>query len=180
MNTNTKQSAITATLVKNAEGRIGGLQLEFSNGRTLALIASQLSRDIMEMAIWHGVKSKLVDAAAISRNPDTGASATVEDKYNAVREVYDRITDPTNPMWNKVREGGAGAVGGLLLRALVRMYDGRKTVEQLREYLDGKTPAEKAALRKNPKVAAIIDEIRAERADDDGIDTDELLSELED
>lgn len=181
MNTNTtKQSAISATLVRNEAGHIGGLALEFSNGRTLALTAAQLSQTIMEQAIWHGLKQKLVDAAAISRNPDTGASATIEDKYNAVREVYDRITDPTNPMWNKIREGGSGAVGGLLLRALVRMYDGRKTVEQLREYLESKTDAEKSALRKNPKVAEIIAEIKAERATDDGIDTDELLSELED
>jgi hypothetical protein len=67
----------------------------------------------------------------------------------------------------------------LLLQALCRMYAGRKTADELRAFLADKTDAEKTALRKNPRVAAIIEEIRAETGKAANIDTDGLLGELE-
>ena len=70
--------------------------------------------------------------------------------------------------------------GGLLFAALCRMYAGRKTEEELREWLSTKDKKAQAELRKNPKVAAIIEQIKAERGtDDDGLGED-LLNELED
>ena len=60
------------------------------------------------------------------------------------------------------------------------MYAGRKTPGELRTFLAEKTDAEKTALRKNPRVAKIIDEVRAEQGKTANIDTDELLGELED
>lgn len=170
----TKKAAIKATVT--GEGSNAILQLNFAHGRTLSIQAADLSTDILNQALLHGLKQKLVDAAAISRNAATGQSATIEDKYEAVKAVFDRLHGGE---WNATREGG-GVTGGLLLKALVRLYDGRKTVEQLREFLAEKTDAEKAALRKNAKVAAIILEIQAEKAEESGIDTDELLDELDD
>ena len=148
------------------------------NGEQVSIAMSQLSPEIGAAALMHGLKQKLVDAAAISRNPDTGRAASPDDKWAAVMEVYSRITGP-EPTWNKTREGGAGGSGGLLFRALVRLYPA-KTADQLREYLDGKSDAEKTALRKNPKVATVIEEIRAETGKAANVDTDELLNELED
>ena len=154
-----------------------GLRLRFSHGEVLEIFGKQLSDTILAQALYHGLKQKLVDAAAISRNPDTGRSATVADKYEAVREVYERLLAG---QWNKVREGGSGNTGGLLLSALVRMYPA-KTLEQLREFLASKDDTQKAALRANPKIAAIIETIKAERAakvGDDAPDTDAMLDEL--
>ena len=176
MNDTKRNAAITATVVINAEGHPGGLALQFANGETLGLTAAQLANNILEHATWHGLKQKLVDAAAISRNPETGRAASVEDKYQAVKTVYDRLL--AGGPWNAVREGG-GATGGLLLQALVRMYAGRKTADELKAFLTDKTDAEKTALRKNPRVATIIEEIRAEQGKAANIDTDELLGELE-
>ena len=153
----------------------GTLTLAFVNGETLTLRADALNIDIQQQAMMHGLKQKLVDAAAISRNPEAGRPATVEDKYQAVKTVYDRLLAG---QWNATREGGGNA-GGLLFQALCRMYQGRKTPEELRAFLADKTDAEKAALRKNPRVAAIIEEIRAEQGKAANIDTDELLGELE-
>ena len=174
-----QKSAIAATIVKNESGHIGGLALSFANGKTLAITAAMLSQEIMEHAIWHGIKQKLVDAAAISRNTETGRPATIDDKYQAVKTVFDRITSPDGT-WNAVREGGTGATGGLLLRALCRMYEGKKTKEELVEYLSTKSAEQKTALRKNPKIAAIIEELREATSKDSDVDSDELLSELED
>ena len=165
-----RNAAITADI------NMGELRLAFANGETLYIYADKLKQSIKNAALMHGLKQKLVDAAAISRNPETGRAASIDDKYQAVKTVFDRLLEG---QWNATREGG-GATGGLLLQALVRMYDGRKTAEQLRDYLADKSDAEKAALRKNPKVATIIDAIRAESGKAASIDTDELLSELED
>jgi hypothetical protein len=151
------------------------LQLSFANGAKLLLEANRLNADICEMAMLHGFKQKLIDAAAIGRDPDTGKSATIDDKYFAVKEVFERLHEGE---WNKQREGAP--TGGLLLRALLRMFDGKKTREQLVEWLGAKSDAEKAALRKNAKIAAIIEEIKAEGADTEGIDTDAMLDEIDD
>ena len=171
-----RNAAVSAVIVTNeTDGRPCALHLKFANGQELALTASQLTNNVMEYAIFHGLKQKLVDAAAISRNPETGRAASVEDKYQAVKIVFDRLLAG---QWNAVREG-SGATGGLLLQALVRMYAGRKTPDELKAFLADKSDAEKTALRKNPRVAQIIEEIRAEQGKAANIDTDELLGELE-
>ena len=168
--------AIDATVLAATDGTPYGLRLAFSHGETLAIRATDLSPTIVAQAIIHGLKQKLVDAAAISRNPETGRAASVQDKFDAVKEVYDRLLAGE---WNKRREGGSGASGGLLFRALCRMYDGKKTADDIRAFLEGKTDAEKAALRKNSKVAAIIEEICAESVKDGDVNADELLADLE-
>ena len=150
------------------------LELVCITGDKLLVNPQELSADVLRMAILHGLKQKLIDAAAISRNPDTGKSATPDDKWSAVRAVYDRLIAG---QWNAARGEGTGAGNGLLFRALSRMYPA-KTADQLREYLDGKTKAEQAALRANPKVAAVIEEIKAESVKAGNVDSDSLLDEL--
>ena len=169
MNHAKRNTAISATIDGNT------LTLTFANGETLLMRGDALNSDVQQYAMMHGLKQKLVDAAAISRNPETGRAASLEDKYQAVKAVYDRLLAG---QWNATREGGGNA-GGLLAQALMRMYAGRKTAEDIKAFLADKTDAEKAALRKNPRVAAIIEEIRAEQGKVANIDTDELLWELE-
>ena len=148
------------------------LRMVFGNRETINLSVDELSNDIRHAALLHGLKQKLVDAAALSRISETGHSATIDDKYNAVREVYDRLLAGN---WNKGRgDSSSTGNGGLLFRALCQMYPS-KTPEALRAFLDGKTKSECAALRATPKIAAIIDTLRAPSGD---IDTDDLLSEL--
>lgn len=172
----------TRTPDVSAESDNAGLTLTFANGQTLRILVSQLTPEIGFAAMMHGLKQKLIDAAAISRNPDTGASATLDDKYQAVREVYDRITSPDGT-WNKIREGGTGATGGLLLAALMRLRPG-KAREDLQAWLDGKTKEELAALRASATIAPVIEAIKAERAarnpDVKAVNVDDMLGELDD
>lgn len=175
-----KVPAIDTTMVQDENGQIVGIQLVFGGRADLSIQVNhtKLNPSILHQAMLHGLKQKLVDAAAISRNTATGASATIQDKYDAVREVAERLMAGE---WNKRREAGAGSgPGGLLKAALIRLYAGRMNEEQLDAWLTAKTDKEKAALRKNPKVAEIIDTIRAERAKDTPAGAaDDLLAELE-
>ena len=171
--------AIAATFYNN-EGECGvgempkGMILAFSDGAKITVREGDITSDNIAHALaWHGLKQKLVDAAAISRNPETGRAASVADKRAAVQEVLDRLLAGE---WNKAREGGGA--GGLLFRALVRMYDGKRTPDDIKAFLESKTDAEKAALRKNSTVAAMIETIRAETGDAASIDTDAMLAGL--
>lgn len=166
-----RQAQITVERIAN------DLVIEFAHGKRIELNPFDLIDGIREQAIYHGLKQKLVDAAAISRNPETGRSASIEDKYQAVKTVYDRLLAGH---WNAVRGEGGTGTGGLLFAALCRMYAGRKTEDELREWLATKDKKAQAELRKNPKVATIIEQIKAERgADDDDVGED-LLNELDD
>lgn len=174
MTDTTKTPAIAADIVGTPESGHMEMTLTFADGHTLRVATDMFSQAITTQAIMHGLKQKLVDAAALSRNPDTGRSATIADKKAAVMEVYHRLMEGH---WNKPREGAGAVRGGLLLAALCRMQPGKAQAD-VKAWLDGKTDDERAALRKNPKVAAIIAEIQSERAKTDGIDTDDLLGEL--
>lgn len=166
-----RQAQITVERIAN------NLVIEFAHGKRIELNPFDLVEDLREHAVFHGLKQKLVDAAAISRNPETGRSASIEDKYQAVKTVYDRLLAGH---WNAVRGEGGTGTGGLLFAALCRMYAGRKTEDELREWLSTKDKKAQAELRKNPKISTIIDQIKAERgADDDGVG-EALLNELDD
>lgn len=171
-------------MARNAQiavSRVGSDELvfTFADGQDLRIDAGKLTNDIRREAIMHGLKQKIGDAAAIGRNPETGRSATLADKRAAMRTVIERLQAGS---WNAERGEGGAPSGGLLFAALVRMYAGKKSEEDIRAFLGGKSDKEKAALRKNPRVAAIIEEIKAERAanGDDGEEPGaELLDELD-
>lgn len=167
--TTKRTPAITAT--------IDGMVLTFTgdNGRVLTVDARTLSTSILDAAIMHGLKQKVGDAAAISRNPETGRSASTDDKFDAMVEVVKRLE---LDHWNKPREAGEGAgAGGLLFKALCRVK-ADKTPAEVKAYLDGRTKEEQAALRKVPVIAAAIDAIRVESAKAAGIDGEALLADF--
>ena len=169
---------MTTTTRKDIEASIandGALILDFRHGETLRLRPDDLTPEIQRAAMLHGLKQKLVDAAAIARDTTTGRAATIQTKYDAVREIFDRITGES-PSWNKPRAGGTGGQGGLLARAIARYKN--VEIEQAKAYLDRLTDAQKQALRVDHRIAAIINELRLESAKPAGIDTDALLSGL--
>ena len=171
----TQKKDIEATVTDD-----GTLILEFRHGETLRVHPESLAPEIQRAAMLHGLKQKLVDAAAISRDTATGRAATIVTKFDAVKEIFDRITGAggETPSWNKPRAGGAGGQGGLLARAIARFKN--VEVSAARAYLDRLTDAQKQALRVDPRIATIINELRMESAKPAGIDTDALLGGLDD
>ena len=136
----------------------------------MVVYAFELDAAIKTHCILHGAKQKIVDAAALPNG------ATTTEKYEAMKEVFDRIT-AVGGTWSKQGEG-SGQPSGLLFKALCRLYPA-KTPDALRAWLDKQDKSQQAALRKNPKIAPIIEQIRAEGVNTTGIDSDDLLAGLD-
>lgn len=132
---------------------------------------AKLNPEIRLHAMLHGGKQKLVDSASLPNG------ATLAEKYAAIKETFDRITSPDGT-WNKGGSGDGSQPSGLLFRALCRKYP-EKAPEAIRAWLDGKDKTAQAALRKTPAIAAIIETIKAESAKTSGIDSNDLLYELD-
>lgn len=145
----------------------GKLTISFSNNKQIVVNPSAFTPEIQDMAMLHGFKQKLVDAAALS------SGATIDGKYEAIAEVFDRLSGGE---WNKRRESGEPR-GGLLFNALLRAYP-QRTPEQIREFLNGKSRKEQNAMMENSRLRPHIDAIRAEMVKN--IESDDLLNALED
>lgn len=163
------------TLVDRTISIPANLSLAFADGTLTAFDVAGLSPEILSQALVHGLRQKLADAAAISRNVDTGASATTADKKAAVLEVAERLAGGE---WNKTARETSGST--MLAEALARMKG--CDVADMVAFLSDKSDEQKAALTKNARVAATILAIKAERAakraEGSDIDTDSMLDDL--
>lgn len=162
---------------KDVSAKITGTVLEvaFREGAPLVIDASLFSPELLMRAALHGLKQKCVDGAALPRDTSNGRSASIEQKFEAVREIVTRLT--TTGEWNaatKEREPG-----GQLLKALMRVYPDKGAV-RIAAWLEKKSDAEKTAMRREPAIAAALEAIRAEEGRTSGIDTRALLAELDD
>lgn len=144
-----------ATPIISADTSTGLLVIKTIGCAELVINPSDLSSTIRAQAILHGLKQKIVDAAAIARDTDTGRSATAVEKHAAMKDVMERLLAGS---WNAIATGSGGS-RGLLELALERLYPAR----DIPAWLESKTDKEKAALRVIPRVASVIEEIKAEQ-----------------
>lgn len=152
-----KESSVTA------DGKVA-VRLDFRNGETRLFT---LPDNLMAKFAAHGAEQKLGDEIAGLND--------VEDCVLAVDELIDRLY---NGEWSVKREANGMAGTSVLVRALVE-HTG-KTVDAIKQFLAGKSQAEKVALRNNPKIKPIVERIEAEKASKKAnVDTDAMLGELE-
>jgi hypothetical protein len=170
MDTSSKKVADITTDIMGSK-----LTITVSNGEFIELDVTKLSPAMQLQAMLHGMKQKIVDAAAIPRNTETGKSATISDKYEAMLEVANRVMFGE---WNKARGDGSGKGSkSYLCEALMELY--KKDRATVTNFLKGKSADEKAALSANAKVVAIVARLQAEKVAASGIDSDAILGELE-
>lgn len=163
-----KQAAVSVSVIGNE------LAVSFANGHVERIDVDALDEGLRYTALCHGLKQKIVDAAAMSRNTETGAPASAEEKRQACIAVIERLRAGH---WNAERGSGEGTgSGSLLFRALCIAYPA-KTPEQVKGFMSGLDKKQQAALRANPRIAGIIDGLRAKTASD--VDSDELLDALD-
>lgn len=150
------------------------IDLAFRNGEQRRFIAMADAATYAQAAA-HGYSQKLGDECA-----------GLKDESDMVQAIDELIVRLDQGEWSGRREGGAGAGGSILARALVELTQKpEETIEQARErvktFLASKTQAEKIALRGNLRLKPIIERLEAEKVDRSGkgVDSDALLDELE-
>lgn len=137
---------------------------------------SKISASNLAYAVFHGLKQRGVDTAALPANTKTGLAAPATEKAQAIDGMLDHL-ESGSADWtvNKI----AGVKGGYLYEALCKMYGHQKAPSEIREWLDKLSPAEQAALREDADVAPVIAEIKkAKTADAPKMDTKALLGGL--
>jgi len=150
-------------MLKESFPETGTVRLDFRNGETRSFV---IPGELKDRFACHGAEQKLGD--------ETAGVDDVDDMVLAVDDLIGRLNKLE---WSVKREGGGFGGTSVLLRALVE-FSGR-TAEQVKEFLAGKSQAEKMALRNSAKLKPIVDRLEAEKASKGAkVDTDALLSSL--
>lgn len=166
------QPVITRKSRDSIETSLNGTKLSFifSNGQAIDIDTTTLSPEIREAAMIHGLRAKLIDGAAMSRNTVTGKPASMDDKFNAVNEIATRIT-AKDGTWNKGRSGESAPKTTILVRAIAEVMN--KTIEQAKEFVAQRDKAQIAGLKAHPRIRPVILRMEMEQtkaAPSDGID----------
>lgn len=173
MQTKLKSNSIITHTVDD-EGSAITFHVRGAGDVTLRLDA--LHAAIMNRAAVHGLIQRISDAAALSRDSETGQPATPQDKLEAMARLVAHYMSGTD-QWSRVAAGAPK--GGLLFKALCRMYEGDKTPDEIREFIDGLSDKEQSGLRRDEEVSAMIRTIEAEQAKSaPSVDTKSILGKL--
>lgn len=133
----------------------------------------KLADDVRTQGLFHGVKQKLVDSMALSRDTKTGRSASWADKHAAMSAMVDRLE---RGLWNERAEGG-GPEGGLLRQALRNLWP-TKDVADIDAFLKALSDDEEKALRVQAgPVKDEIDRIRASKVKGE-VDVSALIARM--
>lgn len=143
----------------------------------IVLALADVHEDNVRYGALHGFKQRLVDNAALGRDKTTGASASPQEKWDAINQIRDHYASGS-PDWNLRR--GTGTSGGIVLQALARVQGTDvATITALVDRLAEKRQVERGALlqqiAKEPDVIRAIAEIRAERSP---VQAGSLLAEM--
>ena len=160
-------------LLKTAEISEDGfdvtIRLDFVNGETRSLSLAA-NKPLFAKFAAHGMLQKLGDEVA--------GLDDVEDMVIAEEELIARLESGE---WGAERAKGEGnALAGLSVLAKALVQVSGKTAEQVRAYLKTKNNSEKLALRANPTIKPVIEELEAKKKQKpkEEIDTNSLLDEL--
>ena len=138
----------------------------------LAVHLDRLSQANQRYAALHGIKQRVGDAAALSRDTETGLPATESAKFEAMRRVADHLQSGSEE-WD-LRTAGEPK-GGMLFTALQRAYPA-KSADDLRAFIKARSKAEQAALLASAALKPHVDAIRAEAGK--GVDAEAILAGL--
>lgn len=147
------------------DGRVY-VRFDFRNGETRRY---ELPQAMLLQFAAHGGIQRYGDATAGLENIDDAVLAV-----DSLAEQFEK------GQWAAQREASSFAGASILQRALVEVSG--KTPAEIKAFLEQRTPAEKAALRLNPRLADTIKRLEAERATARGsnVDSEALLATLGD
>lgn len=149
---------------------------------TIVLDMAKLSDKIARRAAIHGMIQRVSDAAAIPRDTKTGKSATPQEKFDAMAELVEHYISGTTE-WNRKGAGRSPRElsGAGLLRAVLELWQPKKPVEKINEFVKGLKQAQIAALLSSSELKEFVDKAREEelkKQQTEEVDAEELLSGL--
>jgi len=133
------------------------LTMRWADGTTEFLDISKLSDEVRREALVNGL-----DGAALSRDPETGASATIRDKRARVSAIAQNLREGNWNAPSRATGNNGASARAILVEALIRMKT-QSPPEVIRNFVAERSAAEVATMSAVPRVAAIISAIRAER-----------------
>lgn len=159
---NAKQKLVKESTIGD-DGSIS-VRLDFVNGETRLFT---MKSDMIARFAAHGAEQKLGDEIAGEKD--------IDDAVLAMDDLIKRLDEGE---WNIKRAAGGFAGTSILIRALVEASG--KSIEDVKSFLEGKSQAEKLALRRSDKLRPIVERLEAEKASNtkSSVDTDSLLDEL--
>ena len=162
-----------ATIESTIENGI--LTIRITGHPDIVIDPAEMPPALNEYAALHGYKQRILDAAALSRDPTTGRPATPAEKYSEMRRLADHMVESGE--WRRNAAGDGTAGDGLLVRAVMEACGLDRTAARAAVgQWDRKT---QAAMRADPTIAPIIARLRTERpARAAGVDTAAKLAEL--
>lgn len=111
-----------------------GIQFNVLGAGSFVFDYTQAAQSNRTHAEIHGWLQRIVDAAAIGRDPETGRSATPMEKLTAMQELAAHY-EGGNPEWSRKGGGGDTRAGNLTIRALANVRgwtDEKATTEATR------------------------------------------------
>lgn len=147
----------------------GNLNVKVTGVGEFVFDRSKTSIECRHVAEMKGWKFTLEDSAALSRDTETGKSATPEEKFAAIKAIADHYMSGVT-VWGRARAaGGAVDDAGMVVLALARVKEcdvdaANAMIERMMVKKAIERKAVLANLRTNPAIVKAVGEIRAERA----------------
>ena len=139
----------------------------------ITLHLDRLSDENRAYAALHGMKQRIADAAAQSKDPETGLPVSALDKLSAMKLLVEHYESGTKEWRTKTSTRGESG-NSLLVQCLMELTG--KDRAEMAAFVKSKSPAERTALLKSEKVKPIADRIESQLTAE--VDADDLLSEL--
>lgn len=163
MNTKAKANSVITHVVgelyRDEKGRYcRAITFHVLGAGSILMKMDKLANEVIERAAVHGMIQRISDAAAISRDPETGKPASAQDKFDAMSRLVAHYESGTAE-WSRKPVAGEREKGGLLFKALCQMSPS-KSPEEIRAWMGTKTKKELALISRTEKVATVIATLR--------------------
>lgn len=160
-----KSNAVT----QHAFQHDGNILFRVPNVGEAVLRVDQVSLENRHKAMLEGFVKRVVNMAAISRNTDTGASATPTEKWARMHAAIEHYNSGSTMWGMKAAEGSGLGDDGIIVQALMRVKS--VTIERVNELVEAmmvkhslERKAVLANLRKSEPIIRMVAEIKAEHA----------------
>ena len=153
------------------EGNGVSVRFDFRSGETRTFA---VPKQHLLYSAGHGYAQKLGDTVAGLKD-DQGNPADEDDMLLEIEGLHEKLASGD---WNSVRSGGGFAGMSVLAKALVELT--KKSAEDIKAFLKGRTMAEKQALRNSEKLSPIIAKLEANKVKKASkVDTEALLAGIQ-